>query len=283
MSYALMRDPVKSKQALARALRQIRDREEMTQEDLAHAAGVHVTWISRLGRKTTRTTCGGRPYGRLRTAWGLRPWRSWRWPNASNLTERLTWHGGRCLPPLPLPPQRQESLQLSRQPLVGAPAARYSAAMDPAQSAYESFAPIYDRFNHRTTTRCGSGPHAGAGEARAAQGAAAGYRLRDRPSLRADAAPRLEVVGCDLTPAMLEEAQRKYGDAAPTIRPIYASCRSSESSSSVWALNDVVNYLLEDGDLQRAFAGMRANLAPDGLILFDADTLSPLRVELRQR
>lgn len=53
-----MRDPVKSKQALGDALLQIRNREEMTQEDLSHKAGVHVTWISRLenGGKDLRWT-----------------------------------------------------------------------------------------------------------------------------------------------------------------------------------------------------------------------------------
>jgi transcriptional regulator with XRE-family HTH domain len=53
-----MPDAVKSKQALARALRQIRDREEITQEDLAHRANVHVTWVSRMesGKKDPRWT-----------------------------------------------------------------------------------------------------------------------------------------------------------------------------------------------------------------------------------
>lgn len=45
----------------------------------------------------------------------------------------------------------------------------------------------------------------------------------------------------------------------------------------VLALNDVVNYLTEDGDLERCFEGMQKNLAPDGLVCFDANTLGLMR------
>jgi hypothetical protein len=42
-------------------------------------------------------------------------------------------------------------------------------------------------------------------------------------------------------------------------------------------LNDVVNYLVDDGDLERALAGVRSNLAPDGLVVFDSNTLALFR------
>jgi len=41
----------------------------------------------------------------------------------------------------------------------------------------------------------------------------------------------------------------------------------------ILALNDVVNYLTEDGDLERTFEGMKRNLAPGGLVCFDANSL----------
>ena len=45
----------------------------------------------------------------------------------------------------------------------------------------------------------------------------------------------------------------------------------------VLALNDVVNYLTEDGDLERCFNGMQRNLADGGLICFDTNTLGLMR------
>ena len=44
-----------------------------------------------------------------------------------------------------------------------------------------------------------------------------------------------------------------------------------------WALNDPVNYLVGDGDLQSALEAMGANLAADGLLVFDCNTLMLFR------
>ncbi len=45
----------------------------------------------------------------------------------------------------------------------------------------------------------------------------------------------------------------------------------------VWALDDAINYLLSPEELERALAGMRANLAPTGLLLFDVNELLAYR------
>jgi hypothetical protein len=45
----------------------------------------------------------------------------------------------------------------------------------------------------------------------------------------------------------------------------------------VWAIDDAVNYLLSTEELERALAGMRSNLAPAGLLLFDVNTLLAYR------
>jgi hypothetical protein len=45
----------------------------------------------------------------------------------------------------------------------------------------------------------------------------------------------------------------------------------------VWALNDPVNYLLGDDDLEIALTAMGANLAADGLLVFDCNTLRLFR------
>ena len=45
----------------------------------------------------------------------------------------------------------------------------------------------------------------------------------------------------------------------------------------VWALDDAVNYLLSAKELGDALIGMRANLAPGGLLMFDVNTLRTYR------
>jgi SAM-dependent methyltransferase len=150
-----------------------------------------------------------------------------------------------------------------------------TAPRDPARLAYEAFAPVYDDFNHLNDyemwfdallpeleqhgLRRGRLLDVGCGTGRAFE-----------PMLRRG----WEVLGCDLTPAMLAEARRKYGAAVPLETADIRALPVFGEFELVWALNDVVNYLLGDDDLERALAGMRANLAPGGLVLFDADTLS---------
>lgn len=46
----------------------------------------------------------------------------------------------------------------------------------------------------------------------------------------------------------------------------------------VLALNDVINYLTEDGDLELCFGGVARNLAPRGLFCFDANSLGLMRL-----
>jgi SAM-dependent methyltransferase len=151
-------------------------------------------------------------------------------------------------------------------------------AVDPARAAYESFAPIYDRFNHSNDyemwfgallpelekhgLRKGRLLDVGCGTGRAFE-----------PMLRRG----WDVVACDLTPAMLEEARAKFGDQVPLHEADLRELPTLGEFELAWALNDVVNYLLEDGDLERAFSGMRANLAPGGRVLFDSDTVRLFR------
>jgi SAM-dependent methyltransferase len=90
------------------------------------------------------------------------------------------------------------------------------------------------------------------------------------------------VVGCDGSAGMLARAKGKFGER---VELIHADARELEPISPtpqhaggenfqlVLLLNEVVNYLTEDGDLERAFAGIRRNLSPEGLVVFDANTL----------
>jgi len=94
------------------------------------------------------------------------------------------------------------------------------------------------------------------------------------------------VVGCDVSPGMLAEARGKFGDRVRLFeadaRDLPVASTGEEQSSGgafslVIMLNDVVNYLTEDGDLERVFAGLERNLSADGLAVFDANTLTLFR------
>lgn len=98
-----------------------------------------------------------------------------------------------------------------------------------------------------------------------------------------------KVVGCDVSPRMLAEAERKFGSrvqlltadalALPPIAPA-PELPAAEAFELILLLNDVVNYLTEDGDLERLFAGFRQNLNRDqGKVVFDANTLAGFRGE----
>lgn len=147
-----------------------------------------------------------------------------------------------------------------------------------AKTAYQAFASIYDDFNYRNDyemwfsallpelekrgLKHGRLLDVGCGTGRAFE-----------PMLRRG----WEIQGCDVSTAMLDEARGKVGDAVALDiadareLPVYGEFELA------WALNDVVNYLTEDGDLERTLEGMRANLAPGGMVLFDANTLSLFR------
>jgi SAM-dependent methyltransferase len=86
-----------------------------------------------------------------------------------------------------------------------------------------------------------------------------------------------EVTACDISPSMLELARAKSGDA---VRLSVADMRELPTFGEfdlVWALNDAVNYLLSDEELGEALGGMRANLTPGGLLMFDVNALRAYR------
>lgn len=150
-----------------------------------------------------------------------------------------------------------------------------SGGGNPARETYERFAPIYDRFHSANDYEMWFGT--ALLPALEKRGLKRGRLLDLGCGTGRAFGPMLgrgwEVVGCDLSPAMLQEARRKFGDAVPLHEANVLDLPVFGEFDLVWALNDVVNYLLEDGDLAKALAGMRANLAPGGLVLFDSNTL----------
>ena len=85
-----------------------------------------------------------------------------------------------------------------------------------------------------------------------------------------------DVAGCDLSPAMLARAAEK----APAARLVKADMRRLPRLGAfdlVTCLDDALNYLLEPGDLEAALAGIRRNLAPGGVAIWDLNTLAMYR------
>ena len=82
-----------------------------------------------------------------------------------------------------------------------------------------------------------------------------------------------EAMGCDISPAMLDLARRKAGDVVPLEVADMRELPRFGEFDLVWALDDAINYLLSVEELEAALRGMRRNLAPSGLLLFDVNEL----------
>jgi SAM-dependent methyltransferase len=143
-----------------------------------------------------------------------------------------------------------------------------------AREAYDALAPAYDEFvgNYEyerwTTTLLGKAVEYGAG----------GNRLLDVGcgtglSLVTMVDRGWEVTGCDISPPMLEVARAKVGDRANLLVADMRDLPDLGEFDLVWAINDPFNYLLSREELVAALDGMRRNLMPDGVALFDLATL----------
>ncbi len=86
-----------------------------------------------------------------------------------------------------------------------------------------------------------------------------------------------EVTGCDISAAMLSLAREKAGASVRLELADMLALPCLGEFDLVWALDDAINYLLSPEELERALAGMRANMAPTGLLLFDVNELLAYR------
>lgn len=147
-----------------------------------------------------------------------------------------------------------------------------------AEQAYEAIAPVYDDFTAHHNYEAWLGNLLS--ELR--RHGLRGHRLLDvgcgtGKSFLSMLERSWDVTACDISPSMLERARAKAGD---TPRLAVADMRELPIFGEfdlVWALNDAVNYLLSTEEMGDALGGMRANLAPGGLLMFDVNTLHSCR------
>lgn len=151
---------------------------------------------------------------------------------------------------------------------------------DAARRTYEALAPSYDAFTLGYGYRFET--WTAALLARAEQEGLRGDRLLDVAcGTGFSFIPLLErgwrVTGCDLSPAMIELARAKVGDRAELVVADMRELPDLGEFDLIWSVNSGMNYLLSDDELAATLAGMRRNLAPRGLVLFDLLSLKTAR------
>jgi SAM-dependent methyltransferase len=157
-------------------------------------------------------------------------------------------------------------------------AGRRETADRHAETAYEAIAPVYDDFTAHHDYRLWVGNLL---ELAGAAGLSGDTALDVACGTGKSFLPLLErgwkVTACDISPAMVELARSKAGDRArlevADMRelPVYGSF------DLVCCLDDAVNYLLTAAELEQALRGMAANLAPEGILIFDSNTVTTYR------
>jgi SAM-dependent methyltransferase len=152
------------------------------------------------------------------------------------------------------------------------------SAGNEVRQTYDSYAPAYEDFNHgymyeRWTGRLLE---------KAEEAGLGGNRLLDIAcGTGLSFVTMLErgwrVTGCDISPAMLEIAKEKFGDRAELLVADMRELPEIGEFDLIWAINDPLNYLLSIEELEATLDGMRRNLAPAGIALFDINTLVTYR------
>lgn len=147
-----------------------------------------------------------------------------------------------------------------------------------AEIAYEAIAPVYDDFTSHDDYELWLGRllpqlerHGLSGKRLLDVGCGTGKSFL--PMLERG----WEVTACDISSSMVELARSKVGDAARLSVADMRELPTFGEFDLIWSLDDAVNYLLSVDELERALAGMRRNLAPGGLLMFDVNTLYSYR------
>jgi SAM-dependent methyltransferase len=146
------------------------------------------------------------------------------------------------------------------------------------RETYDAWALVYDDFNRGYLFERWTGKLA----EKAEEAGMAGKRLLDIAcGTGMSTIPMLDrgwsVSGCDISPGMLEVAREKIGGEAILFEADMRELPDVGKFDLVWAINDPLNYLLDSEELKATFEGMRRNLHPEGIALFDLNTLVTYR------
>jgi len=147
-----------------------------------------------------------------------------------------------------------------------------------ATRAYAVLAPAYDLL----TAEYAYGPWLSAIERVAREHGLSGHRLLDVGCGTGKSfLPLLErgfaVTACDISPEMVDLAQRKAGARADVHVADMRRLPLFGEFDLITCIDDAVNHLLSPDEVYDALASMRANLAPGGLLIFDVNTLAAYR------
>jgi SAM-dependent methyltransferase len=84
-------------------------------------------------------------------------------------------------------------------------------------------------------------------------------------------------IGVDASSGMLELARAKLGPDVALLERDMRDLPVLGEFDLICALNDAINYLLDERELMETFRGFRRNLAPGGVVVFDVGTVGMLR------
>lgn len=152
-----------------------------------------------------------------------------------------------------------------------------TVAESSTSATYDAFAPYYDAFTSRSDYEAWASAVLAHAEANGLRGKrlldlACGTGQSFAPFLRRG----FEVTACDSSAAMLATAARR-GPAAHLVHADMRSLPDLGRFDLVTCFDDSLNYLLGDDELAAALAGIASSLAPDGLAVFDLNSLLAYR------
>jgi SAM-dependent methyltransferase len=170
------------------------------------------------------------------------------------------------------------------QPLDVSERPDYGSGFSHAAVGYDRLAPFYDRF----TATYAYERWIAAIEERATALGLSGRRALDLACGTGKSTTPLllrgySVLACDISEEMIRQAQRNL--------PMYADAFSVADMRDlpalgqfdlVLCLDDAINYLLSDRELESTFAGVARLLSPDGIFVFDVNSLRTYRTAFAQ-